>query len=241
MYETARRALAKGGVEVPDFEAFWELGHVVLPAAERAPVLMEAFRRDPEKEALKTPSGRIEIFSERIASFGYADCPGHPVWLEPAEWLGSPLAERFPLHLVSNQPRHRLHSQLDPGDVSQAAKIAGREPVRINPADAARRGIRSGDVVRLFNDRGACLAGAVVTDDVFPGAVELSTGAWFDPEDPSVIGSLDKHGNPNMLTRDKGTSSLSQCSTAQTTLVQVERCENPPPVTAFEPPERIFL
>ena len=137
------------------------------------------YRRDPDKEPLKTPSGRIEIFSERIASFGYDDCPGHPVWREPGEWLGSPLARRFPLHLISNQPRHRLHSQLDPGDVSQAAKIAGREPVRLNPADAAARGIKAGDVVRLFNDRGACLAGALLTADVSPGVVRLSTGAWF--------------------------------------------------------------
>jgi biotin/methionine sulfoxide reductase len=70
--------------------------------------------------------------------------------------------------------------------------------------------------------------------------VELATGAWFDPEDPAVIGSLDKHGNPNMLTRDKGTSRLAQCSTAQTALVQVELCRDPPPVTAFEPPVLIL-
>jgi biotin/methionine sulfoxide reductase len=240
LYETARATLAKMAIDVPPFATFWETGRLVLPAAQRAPVLMEAYRRDPEKEALKTPSGRIEIFSERIDSFGYADCPGHPVWLEPAEWLGSPLAARYPLHLVSNQPRHRLHSQLDPGSVSRAAKVAGREPVRINPVDAAARGISNGDVVRLFNDRGACLAGAVITDDVLPSVVELSTGAWFDPTDPSAIGSLDKHGNPNMLTRDKGTSRLSQCSTAQTTLVQMERCPHPPPMTAFEPPQRIY-
>ena len=239
MYDSARQAVSRLGVELPDFDAFWQNGHVVLPEAERPSILLEGYRRDPEKEALKTPSGRIEIFSERIASFGYDDCPGHPVWLEPGEWLGAPLARRFPLHLISNQPRHRLHSQLDPGAVSQAAKIAGREPVRLNPLDAAARGIQAGDVVRLFNDRGACLAGAILTDDVSPGVVELSTGAWFDPEDPASVGSLDKHGNPNVLTRDKGTSRLAQCSTAQTALVQVELCRNPPAVTAFEPPRLI--
>ena len=66
--------------------------------------------------------------------------------------------------------------------------------------------------------------------------IELSTGAWFDPEDPAAIGSLDKHGNPNVPTRDKGTSRLAQCSTAQTILVRAERCEKPSPVTAFAPP-----
>ena len=85
--------------------------------------------------------------------------------------------------------------------------------------------------------RGACLAGAVVTDAIRPGVVQLATGAWFDPLDPSEIGSLDKHGNPNVLTLDKGTSKLAQCSVAQTALVQVERFDDePPPITVFSPP-----
>jgi biotin/methionine sulfoxide reductase len=92
-------------------------------------------------------------------------------------------------------------------------------------------------VVRIFNDRGACLAGAVVTDAIRPGVIQLATGAWFDPLDPEEVGSLDKHGNPNVLTLDKGTSRLAQCSIAQTTLVEVERFDgDPPPITAFEPP-----
>ena len=59
-------------------------------------------------------------------------------------------------------------------------------------------------MVRIYNDRGACLAGAVVTDAIRPGVIQLATGAWFDPLDPAEIGSLDKHGNPNVLTLDKG-------------------------------------
>ena len=104
-------------------------------------VLFEQFRADPEGTPLGTPSGRIEIFSATIDGFGYADCPGHPTWLEPAEWLGAPLARRYPLHLVANNPTARLHSQLDVGAVSQATKVQGREPIRIHPADAAARGI----------------------------------------------------------------------------------------------------
>jgi biotin/methionine sulfoxide reductase len=91
--------------------------------------------------------------------------------------------------------------------------------------------------VRVYNDRGACLAGAIVTDTIRPGVVNLSTGAWFDPVDPATIGSLDKHGNPNMLTIDKGTSKLAQSPTAQTALVEVERFEEEvPKITAFELP-----
>jgi biotin/methionine sulfoxide reductase len=109
--------------------------------------------------------------------------------------------------------------------------------MRINPEDAARRGIRDGDVVRVFNDRGAILAGAVLREDLRPGVIQISTGAWYDPQEPGVVGSLDKHGNPNVLTLDKGTSRLAQGSSAQSTLVEVERyIGEPPEVTAFKPP-----
>jgi biotin/methionine sulfoxide reductase len=237
LYEAARQQAAARGLELPPFADFWEAGHVELPGPAEGPVPFEAFRRDPIAHPLRTPSGRIELFSETIAAYGYDDCPGHPAWLAPAEWLGSPQSAAFPLHLLSNQPRARLHSQLDCGEVSRAAKVAGREPVLLNPADAAARGIASGDVVRIHNRRGACLAGAVVTDAIRPGVVQLATGAWFDPLDPAEIGSLDKHGNPNVLTLDKGTSKLAQCCSAQTALVEVERfAGEPPPITAFSPP-----
>jgi biotin/methionine sulfoxide reductase len=192
---------------------------------------------NPDANRLPTPSGRIEIFSEKIASYRYADCPGHPTWMEPAEWLGSEIAREFPLHLLTTQPSTRLHGQLDMAHVSQHSKVAGREPMRINTQDAAARGIRTGDVVRVFNARGATLAGAVVTDDIRRGVIQISTGAWYDPAEPGVIGSLDKHGNPNVLTLDKGTSRLAQGPSAQTTLVQVEKfAGEPPPVSAFDPP-----
>ena len=109
--------------------------------------------------------------------------------------------------------------------------------MRINRADAAARGIREGDVVRVFNDRGAILAGAVVTDQIRSGVIQISTGAWYDPVEPGAIGSLDKHGNPNVLTLDKGTSSLAQGPSAQTALVEVEKfVGSPPQVGAFDPP-----
>src|ERR1700681_1642236 len=127
---------------------------------------MADFRIDPASHALATPSGRIEIFSEKIAGFGYDDCLGHPAWLEPAEWLGSPTAKEFPLHLLTTQPSTRLHGQMDMGRLSQQSKVAGREPIRINRDDAASRGISDGDIVRVFNSRGAILAGATVSDEI---------------------------------------------------------------------------
>ena len=81
------------------------------------------------------------------------------------------------------------------------------------------------------------LAGAIVTDELRPGVVQLATGAWFDPVEPGVPGSLDKHGNPNVLTIDRGTSRLAQGSSAQTALVEIEVFRGEPPaIMAFDPP-----
>ena len=221
----------------PEFEEFWTRGCLEMAPPPRAKILFDRFRQDPASYPLTTPSGRIEIFSERIDSFKYDDCFGHPFWFEPSEWLGSDKTRNYPLHLLTTQPETRLHGQLDMGRVSQQSKVALREPVRMNLHDAAARGIKAGDVVRVFNDRGALLAGAVVTGEIRPGVVQLATGAWFDPAEPGVPGSLEKHGNANVLTLDRGTSRLAQGSSAQTTLVQIEKfTAEPPPITAFDPP-----
>jgi biotin/methionine sulfoxide reductase len=221
---------------IPDFDGFWQESYFEIPRRADEYVLLADFRADPDQHRLATPSGRIELYSERIAGFGYDDCPPHPTWLEPSEWLGAEAAATFPLHLVSSQPRFRLHSQMDGGPVSQRGKIAGREAVAINPQDAAARGILAGDVVRVFNDRGACLAGATITDAVCRGVLRLSCGAWYDPEN-SDDDALCAHGNANVLTRDQGTSRLGQGPCSATVLVEIERCNEPvPPVRAFVPP-----
>jgi biotin/methionine sulfoxide reductase len=126
---------------------------------------------------------------------------------------------------------------MDHGKVSRESKIQGREPVHLNPGDAEARGIKAGDIVRIYNDRGHVLAGAVLSDDVRPGVIRLSTGAWYDPAEPGNPGSLDKHGNPNVLTPDRGTSRLAQGPIAHSALVEVELYTGEaPPVTAFDPP-----
>ena len=230
--ESAVRAAA-AGIELPDFDTFWQEGILDLTAHRRPTVMLADFRRDPERHRLATPSGQIEIFSERIAGFGLPDCPGHPVWREPFEWLGGEDARRHPLHLLSDQPVRRLHSQLDHSPYSRAGKVAGREPVFLNPGDAAARGITAGSVVELFNDRGRCLAGAILSDAIMPGVVRLATGAWFDPWRGG-----DQHGNPNVLTLDRGASGFSQGCAAQTCLVQARALRGEPPeVRAFELPE----
>ena len=223
--------------EVPTFDEFWRAGHLRLPTEDGLTLLAD-FRADPSTHRLGTPSGLIEIFSADIDGFGYDDCIGHPAWFEPTEWLGGPRAADFPLHLLANQPASRLHSQLDGGAASQQSKVAGREPIRMNPVDAQARGVAGGDVVKVFNDRGACLAGVVLDYAVRPQVVQLSTGAWFDPEDPSDPDAMCVHGNPNVLTDDVGTSSLARGCTGAHVLVEVEKfTAPPPPVRAHQPPE----
>ncbi|ORB25257.1 molybdopterin guanine dinucleotide-containing S/N-oxide reductase [Mycolicibacterium parafortuitum] len=222
--------------EVPTFDEFWAAGQVRLPTDDGLTLLAD-FRADPAAHRLATPSGKIEIFSAEIDGFGYDDCRGHPRWFEPTEWLGGRRAADYPLHLVANQPANRLHSQLDGGAASQSSKVAGREPIRMNPHDAHERGVTAGDVVRVYNDRGACLAGVVLDDGVRRRVVQLSTGAWFDPADPADLDSMCVHGNPNVLTDDVGTSSLAHGCTGAHVLVQVEKyTAEPPAVRAHQPP-----
>ncbi|TPJ73736.1 molybdopterin guanine dinucleotide-containing S/N-oxide reductase [Mesorhizobium sp. B2-7-1] len=243
LYGQAMASAGAAGVEMPLFDRFWQDGHAELARSVTSQTFLGAFRADPERHPLATPSGRIELFSATIGSFGYDDCPGHAVWREPREWLGNDrLAERFPLHLLSPQPADKLHSQYDHGSVSRASKISGRAPLLINREDAATRGIGDGAVVKVFNDRGSCLAGAVLTDSLIPGVVQLPTGAWFDPGRPGEPEGLEKHGNPNVLTPDRGTSRLAQSPTCNSTLVQVSRFTGPvPPVTAFDPPATMSM
>jgi biotin/methionine sulfoxide reductase len=224
---------------VPEFDVFWDKGWVELPRRSEEYVFLADFRADPEKYRLRTPSGRIELYCERIARFDYDDCPPQPRWVEPAEWLGATAAARFPLHLVSSQPRHKLHSQMDAGPISARGKVAGREALAIHPEDARARGIAAGDVVRVFNARGACFAGAVLTDAVRPGVVRLSCGAWYDPVGDAEDAAC-AHGNANVLTRHHGTSRLGQRPSSATALVEVERAAAPPPGKPFVPPPPII-
>lgn len=221
---------------VPSFEDFWAAGSLRLPVEEGLTLLAD-FRADPDAHRLGTPSGRIEIFSATIDEFGYDDCKGHPRWYRPREWLGGERAATYPLHLIANQPATRLHSQLDTGRTSQMSKVQGREPIRMNPVDAAARGLSNGDVVRVYNDRGSCLAGVVIDDAVRTAVVHLPTGAWYDPEDPHDPDTMCVHGNPNVLTDDRGTSSLARGCTGAHVLVQVEKFTDAlPPVRAHQPP-----
>ncbi len=243
LYESWRTSVVRGWIaaptgdrpRLPGFDQFWAEGFLSVPRVGTQTAFSD-YRASPRAHRLSTPSGRIELYSPTIAELDLPDCPPHPAWLEPQEWLGGPRAVQFPLHLIANQPRGRLHGQLDHGATSAATKVAGREPVRIHPSDAQARGLSSGDVVKVFNDRGACLAGVVLEEGLRPGVVQLATGAWYDPQE--IDGELIcVHGNPNVLTADRRTSSLAQAATGQHVLVDVVKWTGPvPELRCYDPP-----
>lgn len=218
LYADFHSRAQEAGQMVPDLTTLRDQNWVKLPTrkADAPPSFLARFRADPEGRPLDTPSGRIEIFSETIDSFGYSDCPGHPIWIAPREWPGAADADT-PLHLISPQPGDKLHSQLESALADQPG--ARPETVTIHPDDAAPRQIETGDLVRLWNTRGACRARAKLSDDILPGVVALPTGAWFSPADAE----MDLDGNPNVLTRDIGTSRLGQGSSAHSALVNIEK------------------
>lgn len=180
-----------------------------------------AFRIDPDNAPLPPPSGRIEIAPKTIASFKNRNLLAHHAWYPPTEWLGS-IRKQYPFHLISGQPAEKLHSQLDHGPVSRAAKINGRATIGLNPSDADKKGIGEGDAVRAYNDRGACLATAKLDPAIMAGVVAISTGPWLDAVTQPDCTLLCRGGNPNALTRDHGATELAQWPTAHSCLIDVK-------------------
>ena len=230
-YDAALSQAKAKKVEMPDFDTFWKGAGVVefpISAEAKAFVRHAKFREDPLLNPLGTPTGRIEIYSKNIEKMAYDDCPAHPTWMEPVERLDGPNT-KAPLHITTAHPHDRLHSQLCGTVLREGYAIGGREPCLINTADAKARGIKDGDVVRVFNERGQILAGAKVTDAIRPGVVKVSEGGWYDPADPAKPGSLCRYGDVNVLTVDIGTSKLAQGNCGHTAVGDVEKYKGEAP------------
>ncbi|EJS8749300.1 biotin sulfoxide reductase [Escherichia coli] len=235
-YNVARQRGASQQVELPPFAEFWQANQLIEmpenPDSERF-IRFADFCRDPQAHPLKTASGKIEIFSQRIADYAYPDCPGHPMWLVPDEWQGN--AEPEQLQVLSAHPAHRLHSQLNYSSLRELYAVANREPVTIHPDDAQARGIQDGDTVRLWNSRGQILAGAVISEGIKPGVICIHEGAW--PDLDLTADGICKNGAVNVLTKDLPSSRLGNGCAGNTALAWLEKYNGPElTLTAFEPP-----
>jgi anaerobic dimethyl sulfoxide reductase subunit A len=199
------------GTEIDDFEAFRAHGLARLPAPEEA-VAFAREVKDPERHPFSTSSGKIEIYSTSIAAnpdmYGLGAIPAVPTYMHPYD--DDP---RHPLLMVSPKSRARTHSIHDNQEVLARAD---RQDVWLHPADAAARGIADGMKVRVFNDRGATILPARVTDRIARGVVSIKEGAWFTPD---ALGQ-DTRGCANVLTADR--SAPSGATTYNTCQVEVE-------------------
>jgi anaerobic dimethyl sulfoxide reductase subunit A len=163
-----------------------------------------AFRAQVEEgQPFQTPSGKIEILCTELAQisdwkrtkYGY-HIPSIPKWIEPWESLNSPKTSKHPFHLISPHPRWRTHSIFN--NCSWLRETYEQEAT-INASDAKRLGIRTGDMVEVWNDRGRVVVPAYVTERLMPGVVVIYEGAWIDLDENGV----DRAGNPDMLTLDE--------------------------------------
>lgn len=223
LYESWRDKQLVNMPDLIDFDAFWNKGYVDIPKDEQPFILFEDFRQDPIQHHLNTPSGKIELYSKTIEQYHLADFAPHPEWRPPVEWLGSDKAKQWPLHLISVQPKDRLHSQLAKTPLVFSNQTAGKETLLMHPTDAKERHIQEYDLVEVINDRGRIFAGVQLTEGITQGVVIMSTGAWFDPGfGKKEWLPTEQSGNPNVLTLDIGTSSLTQGPNAMSCLVEVQ-------------------
>jgi biotin/methionine sulfoxide reductase len=234
LWRDCARVADENGFSLPSLDAFRETGIFDIPDTPEERVQLRDFVADPARNPLNTDSSLIEIESAAIGRMELPDCPGFPMWQAPVEWLG--MAQADQLHLISGQPDTRLHAQNDSGPTSMATKTQGRETCSLHPEVARQHGISAGDVIQIESARGACLAGVAISDAQRPDTIALPTGAWLDMRvidgKPTCI-----HGNPNILTIDKGSTGLSQGNIAHTTLVRVRKWEGPlPEITVHQPP-----
>lgn len=210
--------------EMPDYEEMKQTGIFKKKCPEEHYVAFRAFREDPAANPLKTPSGKIEIYSERLATLANTwelkkDEIIHPL---PAYTPGfdgwdDPLRQRYPLQLTGFHYKARTHSSYGNIDVLQQACP---QEIWINPIDAQARGIQHGDTVRVFNQNGEMLIPAKVTPRILPGVTAIGQGAWLNAD---MFGDkVDRGGSINILTSHRP-SPLAKGNPSHSNLVQVEK------------------
>lgn len=241
LYNQTKKMGDANGTPMPDFDTFWKKGYLLFDVSEknRNYVMFEDFRKDPEKNRLSTESGKIQLYSPKIASYKYDDCKPHPTYFVATEGVAHATRD-YPLALMACKSRYRMHSQLDCTNARSRAAIEDREPLWINPKDAKARGIRNGDLVLVQSRRGKVLVGALITERIIPGVVVLHHGAWYNPTQ-TAQGEVDVRGNSNTLVLDKPTSKLARGNLASTANVQVSLWKGAvPPVTVYNQPDRVI-
>jgi anaerobic dimethyl sulfoxide reductase subunit A len=198
---------------IPDYDTFKEQGICKFPSSDRVFSLKRP-TEDIKNNPPPTPSRKIEIYSKTLADLNNPEIPPIPKYIEAWESRNDPLADKYPLQLVTSHCKLRAHSNFH--NVSWLTQLEPQK-VTINTADAEARGIHNGEEVRIFNDRGEIIIPALVTETIMPGVVNISEGAWYSPDSRGI----DRGGCPNTLTKDE--HSPAGAWTTHTCLVQVAK------------------
>jgi anaerobic dimethyl sulfoxide reductase subunit A len=214
--EWLREIVANAHQADPSFPSFDELRSRGLHReAPEAYVAFEQEIRDPERHPFPTPSGKIEIFSQALFDMGHPEIPGVPQYIPASEGPEAGLAGAYPLQCIGPHAKSRINSTYDENPWMAEADARA---MWMSVDDAAARGIRSGDKVRVFNDRGALVARVLVTKRIRPGVVSIPQGAWYSPDRNGVC----RRGNVNVLTSQRPTP-LAHGNGQHTILVDVRR------------------
>lgn len=216
LYEQSRQNLP----ELPTFEEFRAQGIFKKRDPQGHHVAYREFRADPLNNPLTTPSGKIEIYSSQLAEIKAtwelaADdvIDPLPIYSAGFESYGDPAMDKYPLQMTGFHYKARTHSTYGNVDV---LKAACPQEIWINPVDATKRGIKHGDLVRIYNDRGEVRINAKVTPRILPGVVGLSEGAWYNPDSNRI----DHAGCINVLTTQRP-SPLAKGNPSHSNLVEV--------------------
>jgi Tat-targeted selenate reductase subunit YnfF len=208
--------------EMPSYQEMKSAGIYKRKCPEEHVVAFKEFREDPQANPLKTPSGKIEIYSERLAEIAatWELAPEdviHPLPVYAAGFEGweDPLSSQYPLQLFGYHYKARTHSSYGNIDVLQQACP---QEVWINTLDAQARGIKNGDRVKVFNGRGETQIQAKVTPRIMPGVTAMGQGAWLAAD---MFGDkVDHGGSVNILTHHRP-SPLAKGNPQHTNLVQI--------------------
>jgi anaerobic dimethyl sulfoxide reductase subunit A len=177
-----------------------------------------AFQEEIETgKPFATPSGKIEIFSKRLYDMNNPqEIPGIPRYVPCVEGPEDPLKLKFPLQLIGYHTKRRCHSI---HDINEWLEEVDPPAIWMHPRDAEERGIKNGDNVRVFNDRGALVVPAKVEDRIIQGVVALSQGGWYAPDKNGV----DRRGSINVLTHTYKPTPLAKGNPQHTNLVEVAK------------------
>jgi len=205
--------IALGSMHITDYESFKKAGGYKIRREEPYVAFREQIE-DPGNNPFPTPSGKMEIYCQRLADMNSPLIPAIPKYIETWESPSDLIAQRYPLQLITTHYWRRAHSQYD--NIPWLREIE-TQAISMNSADAQARGIKNGDLVRVFNDRGVTMLPARVTERIMPGVVDIPQGAWYNPDDTGV----DRGGCANILTKDE--HSPGGAYPANTSLVQAEK------------------